>query len=159
MGSRLQASGRIAVTTLEALELQVGRTGAVTPVARLAPVFVGGVTVSNATLHNFDEVARLDVRPGTRYGCGARGVIPQVVRVDLDLTVTPRGEAPAVPIQCPVCTAALRREADAVVLRCPNSQGCPAQLVAGLQHFAQRTAMDIDGLGEKLASALWKPGF
>ena len=158
-GPRLQASGGEAVTTLEALELQVGRTGAVTPVARLAPVFVGGVTVSNATLHNFDEVARLDVRPGdTVWVRRAGNVIPQVVRVDLDLTVTPRGEAPAVPIQCPVCTAALRREADAVVLRCPNSQGCPAQLVAGLQHFAQRTAMDIDGLGEKLASALVETG-
>jgi len=120
---------------------------------------VGGVTVSNATLHNFDEVARLDVRPGdTVWVRRAGDVIPQVVRVDLDLTSSPRGEAPAVPTQCPVCAATLRREADAVVLRCPNSQGCPAQLVAGLQHFAQRTAMDIDGLGEKLASALVETG-
>ena len=148
-----------ALTQLEALELQVGRTGAVTPVARLAPVFVGGVTVSNATLHNFDEVARLDVRPGdTVWVRRAGDVIPQVVRVDLELTTSPRGEVPAVPTQCPVCAAALRREVDAVVLRCPNSQGCPAQLVAGLQHFAQRTAMDIDGLGEKLASALVETG-
>ena len=70
----------------------------------------------------------------------------------------PEGRSTGRAYQCPVCTAALRREADAVVLRCPNSQGCPAQLVAGLQHFAQRTAMDIDGLGEKLASALVETG-
>ncbi len=148
-----------ALTRLEALELQVGRTGAVTPVARLAPVFVGGVTVSNATLHNFDEVARLDVRPGDAVWVRRAGdVIPQVVRVDYDLTAEPRGPVPEVPEVCPVCSATLRRAEDAVVLRCPNSQGCSAQLVAGLQHFAQRTAMDIDGLGEKLATALVEGG-
>ena len=143
-----------ALTRLRAVDFQVGRTGTVTPVARLDPVFVGGVTVSNATLHNLDEVARLGVRVGDAVWIRRAGdVIPQVVRVDLDQR--PADTAPIeAPDACPVCGAPVERPEGEVRLRCTARRTCPAQLVHGLLHFASRGAMDVDGLGEKVATQL-----
>ena len=143
-----------ALTRVRAVDFQVGRTGAVTPVARLDPVFVGGVTVSNATLHNLDEIERLGLRVGDAVWIRRAGdVIPQVVRVDEDQR--PEATEPVTaPERCPVCDTPLERPEDEVVLRCPARRTCPAQLVNGLIHFASRGAMDIDGLGEKVATQL-----
>jgi DNA ligase (NAD+) len=143
-----------ASTIVEAIEIQVGRTGALTPVAKLRPVTVGGVVVSNATLHNEDEITRLDVRVGDTVEVQRAGdVIPQVVRVIED---KPRGAARYVfPDVCPACgSAALRAvdektgEAD-VIRRCTNRMSCPAQIVERLKHFCSRLAFDIEGLGDK----------
>jgi len=146
-------------TVLEGIEIQVGRTGALTPVARLRPVRVGGVTVSNASLHNQDELERKDLRVGDRIVIQRAGdVIPQVVRVRLDrrsealkegyrLTRQPE------PTHCPVCSAkAVRLEGEAAT-RCANID-CPAQLKNNLRHLASRGALDIDGLGQKLVDQL-----
>lgn len=144
-------------TTVEAIEVQVGRTGAITPVARLTPVMVGGVTVSNATLHNFDEVARLDVRAGDRVIVRRAGdVIPQVVRVvpPASSENNVRGEAVVPPTQCPVCSSNIVREEGEAVARCSGGFACKAQLQGALLHFVQRKAMNIEGLGDKLADAL-----
>jgi DNA ligase (NAD+) len=143
-----------ALTRVRAVDFQVGRTGAVTPVARLDPVFVGGVTVSNATLHNLDEIERLGLRVGDAVWIRRAGdVIPQVVRVDEDQR--PDDTEPVrVPERCPVCDTPLERPEGEVVVRCPAKRTCPAQLVNGLIHFASRGAMDIDGLGEKVATQL-----
>jgi DNA ligase (NAD+) len=143
-----------ALTRVRAVDFQVGRTGAVTPVARLDPVFVGGVTVSNATLHNLDEIERLGLRVGDAVWIRRAGdVIPQVVRVDEDQR--PDDTEPVrVPERCPVCDTPLERPDGEVVVRCPAKRTCPAQLVNGLIHFASRGAMDIDGLGEKVATQL-----
>ena len=143
-----------ALTRLRDVDFQVGRTGAVTPVARLDPVFVGGVTVSNATLHNMDEVARLDVRIGdTVWVRRAGDVIPQVVRVAEDQR-PPDARPIEAPTACPVCGSPVERPEGEVKLRCTARRTCPAQLVHGLLHFASRGAMDIDGLGEKVATQL-----
>jgi DNA ligase (NAD+) len=147
-----------ALTRLRAVDFQVGRTGAVTPVARLDPVFVGGVTVSNATLHNMDEVERLGVRVGDAVWIRRAGdVIPQVVRVDTDRRPEDT-EAIVAPTECPVCGGAVERPEGEVKLRCTAKRTCPAQLVTGLLHFASRGAMDIDGLGEKVATQLVEGG-
>lgn len=146
------------LTTLEAVEFQVGRTGAVTPVARLKPVQVGGVTVSNATLHNMDEVRRKDVRLGdTVYVRRAGDVIPEVVRVLPELR--PAG-APAVelPAQCPVCGSDVVRADGEVVARCSGGLFCAAQRKERIRHFASRRAMDIEGLGDKLIEQLVERG-
>ena len=147
-----------AITRLQGVDFQVGRTGAVTPVARLEPVFVGGVTVSNATLHNMDEVERLGVRVGDAVWVRRAGdVIPQVVRVEAD-------ERPAdarvieAPTACPVCGSPVERPEGEVKLRCAARRTCPAQLVHGLLHFVGRGAMDVDGLGEKLALQIVEQG-
>ena len=141
-------------TTLDEVRFQVGRTGAITPVACLAPVRVGGVTVSRASLHNEDIVRSLDLRVGDRVAVERAGdVIPRVVHaVDVD----GREALPVVsfPETCPECGTPLVREEDQAVIRCPNSLSCRAQLRAGLRHFAGRGAMDIDGLGEKLVDQL-----
>ncbi len=146
------------LTKLIKVEFQVGRTGAVTPVARLQPVFVGGVTVTNATLHNMDEIARLDLHEqDTVIVRRAGDVIPKVVQV-----VKNRRQQHAKPIaapsQCPECHAALVVDNKETVLRCHNGLGCSAQVKQAIIHFASRKAMDIDGLGDKLIEALVDQG-
>lgn len=143
-----------ALTRVRDVDFQVGRTGAVTPVARLEPVFVGGVTVSNASLHNRDEIERLDLRIGDLVWVRRAGdVIPQVVRVEHDQRPADAREI-EFPDHCPVCGAAVVRPEGEVVARCSARRSCPAQLVHGLMHFASRGAMDIQGLGEKVITQL-----
>ena len=141
-------------TEVLAIEVQVGRTGALTPVARLAPVFVGGVTVTNATLHNEDELRRKDVRVGDTVVVRRAGdVIPEVVTVVRDRR--PRGAAEfKLPTACPVCGSAVVRLPDEAVARCSGGLICAAQRKQALLHFASRRAMDIEGLGEKLTDQL-----
>jgi DNA ligase (NAD+) len=141
-------------TRVLGIDVNVGRTGAVTPVARLAPVFVGGVTVTNATLHNEDEVRRKDVRIGDTVVVRRAGdVIPEVVRVLLDVRPADAGEF-VMPLRCPECGSAVVRLPDEAVARCEGGLVCPAQRKQALLHFASRRAMDIEGLGEKLVDAL-----
>lgn len=154
------------ITQVKAIEFQVGRTGAVTPVARLEPVFVGGVTVSNATLHNMDEIARLDVREGDTVVIRRAGdVIPQVVKVVLERR--PEGTAPVpVPQSCPECGADVERvlvtrrtksgeqQEEGAAYRCVGRLSCKAQLKQAIIHFASRKAMEIDGLGDKIVAQL-----
>jgi DNA ligase (NAD+) len=142
------------LTTVVAVEFQVGRTGAVTPVARLKPVFVGGVTVSNATLHNMDEVQRKDVRVGdTVYVRRAGDVIPEVVRVlpERRPEKTARVE---MPVHCPVCGSEIERVEGESVARCTGGLYCAAQRKEAVKHFASRRALDIEGLGDKLIEQL-----
>ena len=146
------------VTALENVEYQVGRTGAVTPVARLAPISVGGVMISNATLHNFDEIKRLGVAIGDRVVIERAGdVIPKIVRLESAAEPSVR-RAIEIPEHCPECNAHLSQSPSEVVLRCPESLTCPAQLREGLKHFVSRGAMDIDGLGEKVIDQLMEEG-
>lgn len=145
-------------TRVESIDVQVGRTGALTPVARLVPVEVGGVTVSNATLHNADEIARKDVRAGDTVLIQRAGdVIPEIVMVMLDKR-PPGSEPHAFPSECPECSTGVVRTDDEVVARCPNQTGCPAQIREGLKHYVSRKAMDIDGLGGKRLSLLMRVG-
>ncbi|MBP6861978.1 MAG: NAD-dependent DNA ligase LigA [Neisseriaceae bacterium] len=162
-----------ALTTVNDITVQVGRTGAITPVARLAPVYVGGVTVTNATLHNEDEIRRKDVRVGdTVYIRRAGDVIPEVVRVlldkrpmetvseptqPLDLFSEPEIHSASVPkyapfvmpTECPVCGSAIVREEGEAIARCSGGLDCEAQRAQAMIHFASRRMMDIDGLGQK----------
>jgi DNA ligase (NAD+) len=142
------------MTTVEAIEIQIGRTGAATPVARLTPVSVGGVTVTNATLHNADQVARLDVRVGDTVIVRRAGdVIPEVARVVEDRR--PEGTvAWQMPTHCPVCNSEIIREEGAAAYRCSGGLICAAQRKEALIHFASRRAMDIDGLGDRFVDAL-----
>ena len=142
------------LTTVRDIEVQVGRTGKLTPVAKLAPVFVGGVTVTNATLHNDDEVKRKDVRIGDTVIVRRAGdVIPEVVAV-----VPERRPADArefvMPTECPICGSAVIREEDEANHRCSGGLYCPAQRKQALLHFASRRAMDVEGLGDKLVDQL-----
>ncbi len=138
-----------AMTILEGIGCQVGRTGVVTPVAELTPIFVGGVTVSRATLHNWEEVTRKDVRAGDTVIVQRAGdVIPEVIGPVLEKRLA-TSLPPEPPSSCPNCGTALVREDRYVALRCPNKSGCSAQIQSKLIHFSSRLAMDIDGLGEK----------
>lgn len=137
------------MTTLEDVEWQVGRTGAVTPVARLKPVFVGGVTVSNATLHNMDEINRLDVHIGDTVIVRRAGdVIPKVVKVVADQRPGNAGTI-ELPQRCPVCDSDVVQIDGEAVARCSGGLFCPAQRKEAIRHYASRKAMDIEGLGEK----------
>lgn len=146
------------ITELEGVDFQVGRTGALTPVARLKPVFVGGVTVSNATLHNMDEIERKDVRIGDFVIVRRAGdVIPEVASVILDRR--PAGAAPIVmPSHCPVCGSEVKRPEGEAVARCTGGLYCPAQVKEAIKHFASRKAMNIDGLGDKMVEQLFDAG-
>jgi len=146
-------------TQVEAIEIQIGRTGAATPVARLAPVQVAGVTVTNATLHNADQVARLDVRVGDTVIVRRAGdVIPEVVRV-MPEERPPHTHPWHMPARCPVCGSALLREEGEAAFRCSGGLICAAQRKEALIHFASRRAMDIEGVGERFVDALVDFGY
>ncbi|PPT78257.1 DNA ligase (NAD(+)) LigA [Xanthomonas arboricola pv. juglandis] len=145
-------------TTVEAIEIQIGRTGAATPVARLKPVHVAGVIVTNATLHNADQIARLDVRVGDTVIVRRAGdVIPEVAGVVTEQR--PPGTQPwQMPTQCPVCGSEIVREEGEAVWRCSGELTCPAQRKEAFRHFVSRRAMDVDGLGEKFIEVLVDSG-
>ena len=145
-------------STVLGIDIQVGRTGALTPVARLEPVFVGGVTVTNATLHNADEIRRKDVRPGDRVIVRRAGdVIPEVVRVLKDKR-NKGAKKFHMPSACPVCGSLVTRAEGETVARCSGGLFCPAQRKQAIKHFASRRAMDIEGLGNKLVDQLVEKG-
>ena len=147
-----------ATTTLEAIEIQVGRTGALTPVAHLTPVNVGGVMVSRATLHNEDEIVRKDIRVGDTVTLQRAGdVIPQIVGVDLAKR-SASAEPYRFPTHCPECGSLALREEGEAVRRCTGGLQCEAQLVERFRHFVSRQALDIEGLGERQVQAFWRDG-
>ena len=144
-----------ALTTVQAIDVQVGRTGAITPVARLVPVSVGGVTVTNATLHNEDEVRRKDVRVGDTVIVRRAGdVIPEVLAVVLERRPTPAPSAYTLPAHCPVCGSHVVREEGEAIARCSGGLSCAAQRKEAIRHFAGRRMMDIEGLGDRYIDSL-----
>jgi len=144
-----------ALTVVSAIDVQVGRTGAITPVARLVPVSVGGVTVTNATLHNEDEVRRKDVRVGDTVVVRRAGdVIPEVLSVVLERRPTPEPMVYTLPATCPVCGSHVVREEGESVARCSGGLSCAAQRKEAIRHFAGRRMMDIEGLGDRYIDSL-----
>jgi DNA ligase (NAD+) len=144
-----------ALTVVQAIDVQVGRTGAITPVARLNPVSVGGVTVTNATLHNEDEVRRKDVRVGDTVVVRRAGdVIPEVLSVLLERRPTPEPAVYTLPRTCPVCGSHVVREEGEAVARCSGGLTCAAQRKEAIRHFAGRRMMDIEGLGDRYIDSL-----
>ena len=144
-------------TTVRHIEVQVGRTGALTPVAWLEPVYVGGVTVSRATLHNEEELRRKDVRVGDHVFVRRAGdVIPEIVKV-VESRRTGAEKPFTFPAGCPVCGTGVVRDADGPIVRCPN-RACPARLQERLRHFASRAGMDLEGIGDKLCAQLVESG-
>jgi DNA ligase (NAD+) len=142
---------RQVTTILRGIELNVGRTGAVTPVALLDPVDVSGTTVSRASVHNWDQVARLQLGIGDRVTIQKAGeIIPEI----LNVTEPSKGPRVVTPTTCPFCEATLEREDGRVALICPNRTGCPAQRLGAIEFFASRHQMNIDGLGEKVVAQL-----
>jgi len=141
-------------TVVKSIEVQVGRTGAITPVARLEPVFVGGVTVSNVTLHNQSEIQRLDIRVGDTVIVRRAGdVIPQIVSVNTDRRLAD-AHAYEFPTQCPVCDSPVMVDGEGVIARCTGGLICAAQVKQAIKHFVSRKAMDIDGLGDRIVDML-----
>jgi DNA ligase (NAD+) len=146
-------------SVVEAIEVNIGRTGAATPTARLAPVHVGGVTVTNVTLHNADHVARLDVRVGDTVIVRRAGdVIPEIVRVVIE-NRPPKTKPWQMPAHCPICGSDIVREEGEAVARCTGELTCAAQRTQALFHFASRRAMDIEGLGERYIDGLGELGY
>jgi len=146
---------RQVTTVLQRIEINIGRTGAVTPVAILDPVDVSGTTVSRASVHNWDQVARLGLRIGDRVTIQKAGeIIPEI----LNVTVPAEGPLIAPPTECPFCKSELEREEGRVALLCPNRIGCPAQRLGAIEFFASRHQMNIDGLGEKVVAQLVEAG-
>jgi DNA ligase (NAD+) len=144
-----------ALTVVRGIEFQVGRTGALTPVARLEPVFVSGVTVSNVTLHNIGEVHRKDVRVGDTVVVRRAGdVIPEIVRMVPERRPDPPGPVVQLPDTCPVCNSKVVQDEDEAIARCTGGFTCRAQRQEAIRHFASRRAMDIEGLGDKLVEQL-----
>lgn len=142
------------ITTLLGIDVQVGRTGALTPVGRLEPVFVGGVTVTNATLHNADEIKRKDVRPGDQVVVRRAGdVIPEIVR-SINTQGSERSKPWEMPTQCPECGSQVEQIEGQAAVRCTGGLVCPAQRKRALEHFVSRTAMNIDGLGSQVINQL-----
>jgi DNA ligase (NAD+) len=146
------------LTEILDIEIQVGRTGALTPVARLKPVFVGGVTVTNATLHNEDELKRKDVRVGDTVIVRRAGdVIPEVLKVVMERRPK-NAKIFKMPSNCPICGSDVEREEGEAVIRCSGGLYCSAQQIQAIIHFASRRAMNIDGLGDKLIEQLVEKG-
>src|SRR5690606_25157553 len=149
----------LAQTVLKAIDIQVGRTGVLTPVARLEPVAVAGVIVSNATLHNADEIERKDIRVGDTVVLQRAGdVIPQVLKVIEEKR--PKGAKPfKFPEACPECGSHVMREEGEVAIRCTGGLVCPAQAVERLKHFVSRNALNIEGLGDKIVREFFDLGW
>ena len=148
-----------AETTVERIDIQIGRTGSVTPVARLKPVNIGGVLVSNATLHNFDEMHKKDIREGDNIIVERAGdVIPHVIEV-VKTKNKKRNNTYKVPTKCPVCGSKIVIDEDEVVIRCSGTYQCEAQIIGRLRHYVSRNALDIDGLGDKQINLLYKKKF
>jgi DNA ligase (NAD+) len=146
------------LSRIESIDFQVGRTGALTPVARLTPVFVGGATVSNATLHNFADLHRKDVRVGDTVVVRRAGdVIPEIASVVLEQRPAGTSEI-EVPVACPVCGSEVIQTEGQVIVRCSGGLVCPAQRKQALRHFSSRRAMDISGLGDQLIEQLVDSG-
>ena len=145
-----------AQTFIKQIDIQIGRTGAVTPVARLEPVNIGGVIVSNATLHNFDEIEKKDIRVGDNVLIERAGdVIPHVIEV-IKQNKKKRSKPFVIPIKCPICNSNIISDPDEVVIRCSGIYKCEAQIIGRLKHFVSRSALDIDGLGDKQINLLYK---
>lgn len=147
------------MTRLLAVDFQVGRTGAITPVARLQPVYVGGTTISNCTLHNEEEIRRLDIKVGDMVIVRRAGdVIPQIAGVVKDRREGAELSEVVFPVSCPECGSALERVGDEAVWRCTGGLFCPKQLSQAIEHFAEREAMDIDGLGGRIVEGMINQG-